>query len=723
MTFYAVIALINALAASILGPVVYFKNRKRIVNKTFGLFCFFVAIWSYFYFLWQISTTASSALFWSRALMCGAIFISISYFHFILGLLNKVQEKKKVLITGYLVFFFFLLSNFTSFFVKSVTPKLNFNFWPDAGILYSPFLILWFFYALYTIYLLFKEYSTSFGATKSQLRYILLGTIVGYLGGTTNYLLWYDVPIPPIGNWTATFYLGIVAYAIVKYRLMDIRLVLGRGVIYFFTLILLIGFGFLMMFLNSKLATPMSTNIVVPFAMIIGILLFQPIFRFFEKWASKWFYYTFYSYQTVLTDLGRRLTKFLELDKLSLLIVTTLMNTMKLDRTVILLREPGDGEYQIQKNIGFKEENGISLVKDNFLTIRLEETQKPLVYEEISLIIRDSTDREERKKLEKLRENMKRIEAALCLPLLMEEKIVGMIVLGNKVSGDPYSEQDIDLLTNLSNQASIALQNAKLYDQVQDLSQNLQEKVDFQTKELREAYEELQKLDRAKSEFISIASHQLRTPLTAIKGYISMMIEESYGKPPEKMRKPLENIYLSNERLIKLVNDLLSVSRIESGRIEIKLEKVSIDEIIVSLIEELKGLAREKDLYLKFEKPEKPLPEISVDEERIRQVILNLIENAIRYTNKGSITISAKKSDSKIQISIKDTGEGISKEEIPYLFESFSRGSAGTRFWTEGAGLGLYVAKKFVEMHNGKIWAESPGRGKGSTFYIELKIR
>jgi len=243
------------------------------------------------------------------------------------------------------------------------------------------------------------------------------------------------------------------------------------------------------------------------------------------------------------------------------------------------------------------------------------------------------------------------------------------------------------------------------------------------TLELKKAYAELEKLDKAKSEFISIASHQLRTPLTAIKGYISMMIEESYGKPPEKMRKPLENIYLSNERLIKLVNDLLSVSRIESGRIKIKLEKVSIDEIIVSLIEELKGLAREKDLYLKFEKPEKPLPEISVDEERIRQVILNLIENAIRYTNKGSITISAKKSDSKIQISIKDTGEGISKEEIPYLFESFSRGSAGTRFWTEGAGLGLYVAKKFVEMHNGKIWAESPGRGKGSTFYIELKIR
>ncbi len=275
------------------------------------------------------------------------------------------------------------------------------------------------------------------------------------------------------------------------------------------------------------------------------------------------------------------------------------------------------------------------MVKDNFLTIWLEKTQKPLVYEEISLITRDTQNNEEKTKLEILKENMKRIEAALCLPLLMEEKIVGMIVLGNKISGDPYSEQDIDLLTNLSNQASVALQNAKLYDQVQDLSQNLQEKVDAQTKELREAYEELKKLDKAKSEFISIASHQLRTPLTAIKGYISMVLEKTYGEPPEKMTKPLENIYLSNERLIKLVNDLLNVSRIESGRMEIKLEKVSIDETIISLIEELKGLVRERNLYLKFEKPEKPLPEISVDKEKIRQAILNIIDNAIRDTYRG----------------------------------------------------------------------------------------
>ena len=159
MGFYAITALINAIVGSLIGPFVYFKNRKGVINKTFALFCLTIVIWSYSYFFWQISTTETAALFWSRALMIGAIFIPISYLHFILGLLNKIQKKKKILIFGYLVFFFFFLVNFTSLFIEGVKPKLNFNFWPDAGILYLPFLLLWFFYALYAIFLLLKEHS------------------------------------------------------------------------------------------------------------------------------------------------------------------------------------------------------------------------------------------------------------------------------------------------------------------------------------------------------------------------------------------------------------------------------------------------------------------------------------------------------------------------------------------------------------------------------------
>jgi len=723
MGVYAVISLINAIVSSILGPFVYFKNRKQILNKLFAFFCLTIAIWSYSYFFWQISTTQEVALFWCRALMTGAIFISVVYCHFILALIKKIKEYKKYLIFGYLIFICFFLVNFTSLFVKSVTPKLNFLFWPNPGILYHPFLLFWLFYAFFSIYLLIKELSIITGVFRTQIKYILIGTIIGYLGGITNYFLWYDIPILPVGNWSTTFYLAIVAYAIVRYRLMDIHLVLGRGAIYLFSFTTVIALVFVLMFLNNQLAQPLSFNIVGPLIIILSILSFQFLFRFFEKLASKYFYYTFYSYQRVLTDLGKRLIQFLDLDTLTSLITNTLINTMKLDKTVILLRESETGNYQIKKNIGFREENGISLSKDNFLTLYLEKTQKPIVAEELSLIIRDIKDKKEKEKLENLQSNLKKIEAALCLPLFIEEKIIGMIVLGNKLSGQSYSVQDIELLTVLSNQASIAFQNAKLYSEVKGFSQKLEKEVQKATKELREAYEKLKKLDKAKTEFISIASHQLRTPLAVVKGYISMILEKSYGELPKEIERPLKNISISNERLIKLVNDLLSVTRIETGKIKMSIEKSSIEEIINSVIEELKNEAEEKGIYLKFEKPEKTLPKIPIDQDKIRQVILNIVDNAIKYTEKGGITIKLQVTNAKLQMSVRDTGAGLSKYELSKIFESFSRGAAGTTFYAEGVGLGLYVARKFVEMHNGKIWAESKGKGKGSDFYIELPIK
>jgi signal transduction histidine kinase len=242
--------------------------------------------------------------------------------------------------------------------------------------------------------------------------------------------------------------------------------------------------------------------------------------------------------------------------------------------------------------------------------------------------------------------------------------------------------------------------------------------------ELQQLYQKVDKLSKAKSEFISIASHQLRTPLTAIKGYISMIIEGTYGKLSEKLAKPLENVYQSNERLIKLVNDLLNLSRLEAGKLEFKPEPTSLEEMISGVIEELKINAKKKGLYLKIIKPPEPLPKIMVDRDKLRQVILNIIDNAIKYTKKGGITIKIQSLKSKIQIIIQDTGEGgMTKNEIKSLFQMFSRATAGTQLHTEGAGIGLYVAKRFIEMHNGRIWAESGGKGKGSTFYIELPIK
>jgi len=241
--------------------------------------------------------------------------------------------------------------------------------------------------------------------------------------------------------------------------------------------------------------------------------------------------------------------------------------------------------------------------------------------------------------------------------------------------------------------------------------------------ELQTAYQGLQKLDKAKSEFLSIASHQLRTPLTAIKGYISLLLGGTYGELTPKNKPPIENIYESSERLIRLVNDLLNISRIEAGKTELNLEESSLEEVIDSEIEELKYQAEKKGLYLKQKKSKIPLPKFLIDKEKIKQVVMNVIDNAIKYTNQGGIVIRTKTEDSKVLIEICDTGEGMTKEEIDKLFKSFSRGVAGNKLFVDGTGLGLYIARHFVEIHGGRIWAESLGRGKGSTIFIELPIK
>jgi signal transduction histidine kinase/uncharacterized membrane protein YhdT len=234
------------------------------------------------------------------------------------------------------------------------------------------------------------------------------------------------------------------------------------------------------------------------------------------------------------------------------------------------------------------------------------------------------------------------------------------------------------------------------------------------------AYKELEKLDKAKSEFVSIASHQLRTPLAAIKGYLSMFLEGAYGKLDKKAKKPMESIYQSNERLIRLVNDLLNLSRLDAGKTKFEPEPASLEEIIKDIVRELKLPIENKGLYIKINRPETPLSQIAIDKDHIRQAVLNIVDNAVKYTKKGGITIDLSQANNRIQIKISDTGEGMDQKELENIFKMFSRATAGTQFHTEGAGIGLYVAKKFVEMHKGRIYAESNGKGKGSTFYIEL---
>ena len=248
------------------------------------------------------------------------------------------------------------------------------------------------------------------------------------------------------------------------------------------------------------------------------------------------------------------------------------------------------------------------------------------------------------------------------------------------------------------------------------------ERLEILDKELRGANEQLKSLDQARAEFITIASHQLRTPPTTIKWFLASILAGDHGKIPEEQKNILEKTNRANNSQISLIDDLLNVSRIERGKMEFLFQPCDLLELANTTFEQLQPIAKEKGLNLIFNQPKKKLPFIMADKEKIRQVMNNLIDNALKYTKRGSITVQLSATLAEIKFSVTDTGKGISSKEQNEIFEKYKRGNESVK-QSAGLGLGLYVAKVIIGQHKGKIWAESQGEEKGSSFIFTLPIK
>ncbi len=229
-------------------------------------------------------------------------------------------------------------------------------------------------------------------------------------------------------------------------------------------------------------------------------------------------------------------------------------------------------------------------------------------------------------------------------------------------------------------------------------------------------------IENMKTEFVSISAHQLRTPLSAIKWTLRMLLDGDLGAISEKQKEFLEKTYKSNERMITLINDLLNVTRIEEGRYVFKVFLFDIEEICQSIVNSFQEEAKQKDIKLVLKKPGEKLPRIKLDNEKISLAIQNLVENAIRYSpSNGEVTVSLRRANMSIELCVRDTGIGIPGDQLDRVFSKFFRGANVMRIDTEGTGLGLYIAKNIIEAHKGRIWFESK-EGEGSTFCFKLPI-
>lgn len=344
----------------------------------------------------------------------------------------------------------------------------------------------------------------------------------------------------------------------------------------------------------------------------------------------------------------------------------------------------------------------IKLTEDNNPVVKAIKEKEIIITEEVRSILYPNVLGEILYKVEELNE----MKSTIICPLKTRNELLGVLIVNIGETKDSISQFQKDLIERLGDIIGIAVDNALLY------------------KELKEANERLKQLDRLKDDFVSVASHELRTPMTAIKSYLWMTLAGQGGALNEKQTKYVQRAYNSADRLIKLVNDMLNISRIDSGRLSVHIQSIKIQDLTREIIDEISPRAVELGINLEID-INSQIPDVMADPDKIKEVLYNLIGNSLKFTeNGGKITVSFVQKNDIVEISIIDNGAGIDVENLPKMFQKFGilPGSYVTNQPTFGTGLGLYICRSLIELHGGKIWAKSDGKGKGATFSFTLKV-
>jgi signal transduction histidine kinase len=685
-----VILVIGVVTSASIGLFVYLRNPKYIVNKLYALLTLafiFYPIANY------LSLQTDDRLVYIRAVIFFSS-IAVACLYYLVFLINNSTRLSRLQRVGIYYSVLVAALSWTPLVFKGLNEGSNPT--PIPNVLAVLFLIHLVVFPAASLILLIKRMRNTRGVQRLQYIYMLTGIapilLFAPITAFVMPIIFKNASLIGLSPIYASIFVVGIGYAIVRHRLFDIRFFAVRAAAYLTTLFVM-AFALVLPvvlifvhFLDSDISR--SQLAIVVFVSVCVLYLFQSARQAFDKATSRIFFRHYYDPQKVLGRLGDILMRTAEIDALRRDTAKVLQEALKANLfNYVLFADGKEGEALAKKINSHEGVGGVDVI-------------------DVDEII--GTDK-------RIAELLRDKGIALAIKLRTEHEDLGYMLIGHKQSGEGYTQRDKQFLLVSAGEIAIGLQNALRFKEIEQFNLTLQQKVDEATRKLRQTNDRLRTLDQTKDDFISMASHQLRTPLTSVKGYVSMVLDGDAGKITDTQRKLLTQSFLSSQRMVYLISDLLNVSRLKTGKFIIEPVPTDLSKVIEEEVEQLTETVKSRNLELVFHKPEH-FPTLMLDETKLRQVIMNFIDNAVYYTPAGGhIDVYLQERPETIEFTVVDDGIGVPRREQHHLFSKFYRAHNAKRARPDGTGLGIFMAKKVVIAQGGAIIFKS-AEGKGSTF-------